>query len=71
MALNLTEEATLKLKTDTGQFNNEMKQLDDRGKDLLKTLQQIEKTGPGKGSDEWKKYKLELDETRKAGAPVG
>lgn len=67
MALNLQEEATLKLKTDTGQFNNELKQLDDRAKELSKTLQQIEKSGPGKGSEEWKKYKLELDETRKAG----
>lgn len=67
MALNLQEEATLKLKADTGQFNTDIKQIDDRAKELSKTLQQIEKTGPGKGSEEWKKYKLELDETRKAG----
>ncbi|MGM9508602.1 hypothetical protein ACS5NO_12775 [Larkinella sp. GY13] len=66
MALNLNEEATLTLKAQTGQFNTEMKALDDRSKELLKTLKEIEKTGPGKKSEEWRAVKDELDTTRKA-----
>ena len=66
MALNLNEEATLTLKAQTGQFNTDMKALDDRSKELLKTLKEIEKTGPGKKSEEWRAVKDELDHTRKA-----
>ncbi|UHG93382.1 hypothetical protein [Spirosoma oryzicola] len=66
MALNLNEEATLKIKSDTGQFNADLKALNDRATELTKTLKEIEKTGPGKNSDEWRKFKTELDDTRKA-----
>ncbi|GAB3802980.1 hypothetical protein GCM10028819_32170 [Spirosoma humi] len=66
MSLNLNEEATLKIKTDSGQLNAELKDLNDKATTLTKTLREIEKTGPGKNSEEWRKVKLELDETRKA-----
>lgn len=60
MAMNLNEDATLTLKANTRDFTNEMSQLDAKAKELRNTLKEIEKTGAGKGSDEWKKYKAEL-----------
>ncbi|WP_375445740.1 hypothetical protein [uncultured Fibrella sp.] len=60
MAINLNEEATLTLKANTRDFANEIAVLDTKAKDLKQTLSDIEKTGAGKGSEEWKKYRTEL-----------
>ncbi|KAB7728012.1 hypothetical protein F5984_19855 [Rudanella paleaurantiibacter] len=60
MAINLNEEATLTLKGNTRDFSNEITQLETKAKSLKQTLKEIETTGTGKGSEEWKKYKAEL-----------
>lgn len=62
MAINLNEEATLTLKANTRDFANELTLLDAKSKEINKTLKEIEKTGAGKGSDEWKKYRAELSQ---------
>ncbi|MCK8493804.1 hypothetical protein M0L20_18200 [Spirosoma sp. RP8] len=59
MAINLNETATLTLKGNTRDFDNELLQLNTKAKQLKDTLKDIEKNG-GKGSEEWKKYKNEL-----------
>ncbi|PRY47111.1 hypothetical protein CLV58_101177 [Spirosoma oryzae] len=60
MAVNLNETATLKLRGDSTELANDLTQLDTKAKELRKTLKEIETNGPGKGSEEWKKYKAEL-----------
>jgi|GEM_PF-2526640 len=60
MAVNLNEEATLTLRANTRDFENELGQLNTQAKTLKSTLKEIETTGAGKGSEEWKKYKAEL-----------
>ncbi|MEZ0484295.1 phage tail tape measure protein [Fibrella aquatica] len=60
MAINLNEEATLTLKANTRDIANEIAVLDTRAQTLKNTLKEIEKTGAGKGSEEWKKYRAEL-----------
>ncbi|UHG90114.1 hypothetical protein [Spirosoma oryzicola] len=59
MAINLNETATLTLKGNTRDFDNELLQLNTKAKQLKDTLKEIEKSG-GKGGEEWKKYKNEL-----------
>jgi TP901 family phage tail tape measure protein len=55
----------LKITGNTGDFQKDLDELNDKAKDLRKTIREIEETG-GKGSDEWKQYKLELKEAQKA-----
>ena len=70
MAMNLNEEATLTLRANTRDFSNEITLLETKSKELNKTLKEIEKTGAGKGSEEWKKYRAELTATNAEMAKV-
>ena len=65
MAINLNEEATLSLKANTRDFANELAKLDNQAQTLKQTIKEIEKTGAGKGSEDWKKYRTELAEVNK------
>jgi len=49
----------------TTDFQKDLDDLNIKAKDLKKTIREIETDG-GKGSEEWKKYKVELIETQKA-----
>ena len=67
--MNFNDEGTLTLKGETTQFDNQLKELNTKAKELKQTLKEIEQTS-GKGSDEWKKYKAELDQTRASQAAL-
>lgn len=51
------------IQSNSKQFQADLDKLNKDAKDLRKTLSDIEKDG-GKGSEEWKKYKLQLKETQ-------
>lgn len=63
--MEFKDTGTLELKAQTSEFDKNLKELNDKALTLKKTLKEIESTG-GKGSENWKKYKSELDDTRKA-----
>lgn len=63
--MNLRDEATLDLKLQAAQFQKTLKELRDDGKDLQRTLKEVEQNS-GKGSEEWKKYKAQLDANKEA-----
>ena len=65
MALNLNEVATLTLKLNNGDVSKSIDELNTKAKDLKKTINEIEKDG-GKGSENWKAYKSELEGVQKA-----
>lgn len=67
--MNFNDEGTLTLRGETTQFDNQLKELNNKAKELKQTLKEIEQTS-GKGSDEWKKYKAELDQTRASQAAL-
>lgn len=64
--MNFSDEAKLTIKGETTQFDAQLKELNTKAKDLKQTLKEIETSGAGKGSEEWKKYKAELIDTQKA-----
>lgn len=63
--MEFKDTGTLELKAQTSEFDKKLKELNDNATTLKKTLKEIETSG-GKGSENWKKYKNELDDTRKA-----
>ncbi|GAB3990372.1 hypothetical protein GCM10028807_17390 [Spirosoma daeguense] len=65
MALNLNETATLTLKLNNGDTSKSIDDLNTRAKELQKTIREIEKDG-GKGSENWQKYKNELNQVKTA-----
>lgn len=65
MALQLNETATLTLQLNSGDVSKSIDQLNDRAKELRKTINAIEKEG-GKGGENWQKYKAELKDVQTA-----
>lgn len=61
--MEFKDTGTLELKAQTSEFDKKLKELNNNATALKKTLKEIEATG-GKGSEEWKKTKLELKATR-------
>ncbi len=57
--MQFTDEGTLRLRAETNEFNKALTGLNDEAKKLRATLTEIEKSG-GKGSEEWKKTRLEI-----------
>jgi len=60
---------TLELRGEAAHIQKSLDETNKQAKVLKQTLTEIEKTG-GKGSDEWKKYKLELKETQEQAAKL-
>ncbi|MCA0229883.1 MAG: phage tail tape measure protein [Bacteroidetes bacterium] len=67
--MDYNEEGKLTLKVDAAQMNEELLSLNKQAKELRDSLKQIESVG-GKGSDNWKDYKLQLEEVRKKQAEL-
>lgn len=65
MALNLNETATLTLQLNNGDVSKSIDQLNDKAKELRKTINAIEKEG-GKGGENWQKYKNDLKDVQTA-----
>ncbi len=68
--MNFNDEGTLTLKGETTQFDNQLKELNSKAKELKATLKEIETTGAGKGSQEWKDYKTQLEAVRASQAAL-
>lgn len=68
--MDFKDEGVLTLRGETTQFDNQLKSLNASAKELKDTLKAIENSGAGKGSDEWKEYKAQLDKVREAQAQL-
>jgi hypothetical protein len=68
--MNFNDEGTLTLRGDTTQFDTQLKELNSKAKELKTTLKEIETSGAGKGSQEWKDYKTQLEAVRASQAAL-
>lgn len=68
--MDFKDEGVLTLRGDTAEFDSQLKALNTTAKELKDSLKAIETSGAGKGSDEWKQYKNQLDKVREAQAQL-